>query len=276
MRRLLGGALVALLTVVGACGTPGPDQSDRAADSDASIAGSEAELASAERVITTTPASPATLRVLVTSPEGVDSAGLDAAASVLLARPDFATAVVAPAADVTGAGDDRSTSGLASIDGHTMTGLPARVVNGTAIDALETALVADGLAADLVVIGFTAGETIGPAPADSAAFATARAANAHGIPALVVEVGGDEPDLAAAGLLLNAVVDFELESVLAGTTTSLTVPSCQGGTVRGPVVVDASTTASVPPTPDCTGSDPGDMDDDLAALAAGFAALVAR
>lgn len=221
---------------------------------------------------------PASLDIVVTSPEGVDSPGLDAAASVLLGRPDVATSIVAPAADVTGAGASRSTSALAPVDGRTMTGLPARVVNGTVADALATVLDArDRPMPDLVVVGFTSGATIGPPPGESAAFAAARLASDRGIPAIVVEVGGEEPDLAAAGLLLATVLDFDLDTVLAeAAVRSLTVPSCEAGMVRGPVVVDASDDPAPAPEPDCTELDHGPIDDDVAAHANGFAALVER
>lgn len=212
MHRSFGGALAAIvvLAVAAGCSSTGADDS-RAVATPRPVEEPANELVAATAA--PLPAEP-TLEILVTSPEGVDAPGLDAAASVLLTRPDIATTIVAPAVDMTGAGDDRSSGALAPVESTTMTGLVAHAVNGTSVDAFETAVTQRGLHPDLVVVGFTAGSPAGD-EGSAAAYAIADAAVARGIPALVVEVTGTEPDLAAAGLMLSTVLDFDLDAILA-------------------------------------------------------------
>ena len=211
------------------------------------------------------------LTIAVTSPDGIDSAGLDAAASALMGRPDTTVAVVAPATDVRSAPATRSSTTIQPIDGTTMTGHPASVVNGGVLDVIDS-LAARSDRPDLVVIGLTddTAET-------SAALVAARAATHAGLPVIVVAVGGADPDLAGAALLLATVTDYELDTLLDEAYVHvLTVPACDAGFVRGPVFVDVAPVDVAAPDADCTSPEVGPFGDEHAAWAAGHATVAGR
>ncbi len=70
---------------------------------------------------------------------------------------------------------------------------------------------------------------------------------AAGLPALVVTVGAN-PDLAAAGLLLLDVLDYQFDALVASNQVHvLDVTACVGG-VDGPSMV----TGDTEPPPECT------------------------
>ncbi len=267
MRQLVRGVLATLVLLLSACGVnEGPDASTASAEPVG-----ETALASASRISTPDsgrPAGPAALTIVVTSPEGIDAPGLDAAVSVLAGRPDTAVVVTAPAADTTATPDGHAATALAAVDATTMTGHPASAVNGSMLDVLD-AITAPGALPDLLVIGLT--DDAGP---ESAAMIGARVAVERGIPVLVVAVGGDDPDLAGAGMLLATIADYELDALIeAPAVHVLTVPACDQGMVRGPVLVDAAAVGEPTPTVDCTDPDTGPFDDEIDAWAAGHATL---
>lgn len=270
MRQLARGVLATLVVVMAACGT----NSDADAPSTASANPvDEAALAASSRTDAPddAPRAPGSLTVTVTSPEGIDSPGLDAAVSVMIARPDFRVRTVAPAADVRDDPHGRASTPVSPVEATTSTGHPATVVNGSMLDAAEV-ITAGPDAPDLVVIGLTA--DAGP---DSAAIAGARVAAERGIPVLAVAVGGDDPDLAGAALLLSMVTDYELDAIVESSTVHvLTVPRCDAGTVRGPVVVDPARDGDVVALVDCTSPDTGPFDGETDAWAAGHATLAHR
>lgn len=269
MRQLARGVLATLVPAVvlsmAACG--GGDAGEQASSDEAldgAALAAASEISTPDEVV----AGPASLTIAVTSPEGVGSPGLDAAVSVLLGRPDTQIEVVAPAADVSADVDGRTDSVLAPVRAETMTGHGAEVVNGSMLDVVD-ALFADADTPDLVLIGFVshAGES-------SAAMRAAREVAGRGTSVLVVDVGGEEPDLGGAGLLLTMVADYDLDALLAEPDVHvLTVPACDAGTVRGPVVVEASPVDEPPPPIDCTSPDVGPFDDEHEAWAAGHATL---
>lgn len=272
MRQLARGVLATLVPAVvlstaacGGGGDAGRASSDEALDGAALAAASE--ISTPDDSIP----GPASLTIAVTSPEGVDSPGLDAAVSVLAGRPDTRVEVLAPAADVSADVDGRTEGALAPVDATTMTGHDAEVVNGSMLDVVD-ALLAPVDLPDLLVIGF-----VSRADDASAAMHAAREVVARGVSVLVVDVGGDDPDLGAAGLLLSTVADFDLDSLLAEPGVHvLTVPVCVAGTVRGPVAVDASPPDEPAPAVDCTSPDVGPFDDEHEAWAAGHATLAAH
>lgn len=232
MRRLAWGLLATFgLTLLVGCGT-GSDTQATAADTGGPDRPDVADTALVSASRDTAPdqlAPRATqFRILLTAPEGVSSPGLDATVSALLGRPDLGLTVVAPAADATGTTDERSAGALAPVPAETMTGHPASAVNGTMADTLELAL-AGASTADLVVIGATA---------DPESVVAAETARSHGLPVLVVVVEPD-PDLAAAGMLLLDVLDFQLDELVGSEHVHvLDVTACVGG-VDGPSMVTA-------------------------------------
>lgn len=267
MRQLVRGVLATLVLLLSACGADqGPDASTASAEPVG-----EAALASASKISTPEPvtAGSAALTIVVTSPEGVDAPGLDAAVSVLAGRPDTHVLVTAPAADVRAIPDRRASTALMAVEGTTMTGHGAAIVNGSMSDVFD-AMVAPGEARpDLVIIGLT--DDGGPG---STAMLGARLALERGIPALVVSMGGDDPDLAGAAMLLSTIVDYELDALIETPAVHvLTVPACDEGMVRGPVIVDAAAVDEATPAVDCTDPDTGPFDDETDAWAAGHATL---
>ena len=171
MRRRTRGLLAALGLGLAACSGQGPDRTTAdAAPSDDAAPGVDTSLAVASRNIPDTPpARAASFTVLVTSPEGVDAAGLDAAVSTLVGRADTAVHVVAPGADARDLAE-RSTPAPKPVATQTMTGHPADAVNGSMGQVMAFAL-AEGPAFDLVIVGISAASGIcllytSPSPRD--------------------------------------------------------------------------------------------------------------
>lgn len=270
MRQLARGVLATLALAMAACGNGGG--SDVASAGDAPVDG--AALAASSKISTPDQIAPgaASLTIAVSSPEGVDSVGLDVAASVLLARPDTEVVVVAPATDARATPHARSASALSPVPAETLTGHLAEAVNGSLLDVVDVLTAPGAAVPDLLVIGLT-----DDAGRDSATMAGAALAVGRGVPVLVVDVSGTDPDLAGAGLLLGTVTDYELDALLeAPGVHVLTVPACTAGTIRGPVVVDASPLGGTLPVVDCTSPETGPFDDEIDAWAAGHATLAAH
>lgn len=273
MRRLRGGWLAALLAVVSACSADG--MPDRAAPADTLPA--KPELAVASRAVLPPPDAPDSFTVLVTSDEGVDAAGLDAAVSALLGRPGLEIVVVAPARSgrtLTG-----STSVPALEAAATLSGFPAESVDGTPVDAVVAALTQGAAVPDLVVVGLRSGQTLGRDVDRSGGVAAAQAAAALGVPALVVNAEVvPQVDLAAAALQLTDLFDHELELLIdrPATTWNLNVPTCTRGMLRGRVLVGAARVGhdGALVRSDCTAPATTPHRTDVEAFAQGFATLV--
>lgn len=270
MRQLARGVLAALVLTTAACGDDGGSATDATATArpvPATDLAASSRLAAPDTIVEQT----GSFTIAVTSPEGIDSAGLDAAVSVLTGRPDTNVVAVAPAADVRSDPEGRSTAAVAPVDGTTMTGNPASIVNGTILDVIDS-LVAGPGRPDLLVIGLT-----DDASDTSASLVAARAATDAGLPVVVVSVGGDDPDLAGAALLLSMTADYELDALIGAPVVHvLTVPACDAGLVRGPVFVEAADLEDAAPTADCTSPDVGPFDDEHDAWAAGHATVAVR
>jgi len=132
-----------------------------------------------------------------------------------------------------------------------------------------------GIEPDLVLVGIVEGAVLGSGIDGSASVVVARAAAAHGIPALAITAGTEHgADHAAATMILRSLLDLELESLVASGAQLLTVPSCNGGTVRGPIEIEPSAVDSAPITVDCGGAGPTEPIDDVEAHAGGYATLV--
>ncbi len=272
MRQLARGALATLVLLMSACATDNGSRSPATAAArpvvDTALA-ANSKISTPDDVITMSTGS---FTIAVTSPDGIDAPGLDAAAAVLAGRPDTNVVVTAPAADMRGAPDTRATTALAPVTTETMTGHVASAVNGGMLDAVEMITRPGAPRPDLVVIGLTDDAASGSAAAAGAAMAVER-----GIPVLVVVVGGDDPDLAGAAMLLSTITDYELDRLVTEPTVHvLTVPACGPGTVRGPVLVDPAAHDATAPTVDCTSADTGPFDDETVAWAAGHATLADR
>ena len=84
------------------------------------------------------------------------------------------------------------------------------------------------------------------------------------------------PSAAHGDLLLAACMRGGFRVVDTAGIHTLTVPSCDSGIVRGPVVTDPTPAGEAVPPADCSSHTTHAFDDEAEALAAGVAALVAR
>lgn len=259
MRRLHGGLLAAALLLLAGCGS-----GERPGDAGTGPGTTEIRtptLAVTTQALTATRPPDTTSTVLVTSPEGLSSPGLDAVTAALIERPELTVVVVAP--------------GAADGDGQTMSGFPAHVVAVPPGDVVAAAVDRLGIEPDLVVVGIVEGAVLGTGIAADEAVHVARSAAADAIPALAIAAGTDHgADHAAATSMLRTLVDLELESLLAPGARLLTVPSCDGGVVRGPIEIEPAVHAASVEAVDCGGAGPPDPADDVEAHAGGYATVV--
>lgn len=249
----LGGFAVALVLVLGACGSDGgPEAGAPTPERPALPSG---DLSSVRDTLPPPPVDGADLTVLVTHPSGVADPGLDALVGALAQRPDLRVVVVAP--------------GEAASQVTTMSGFPALASPGTAADAIAAALAGPAADADLVVVGIEVRAGVGGPPGD------AGAAVAHGLPALVVAVeAADAPDHAAAALQLLEVLDLELDQLLGDPPAvhRLAVPSCRDGMLRGRLALAPAAAAEPEVRSDCASTAVA-PETEAEAFAAGWATL---
>lgn len=257
MRRLHGGWLAApLLLLATGCGSSGADAAPPtsltpppALVAEREVAGDNASVAPAREG----------LRVLVVAVEGANAAGLDAAVTALLGRPELNVVAVAPGVDATR-------------EHHTMSGFPVRGLSGGIEHILDGT---DGLdqRPDLVVIGITSSSVVGASVRSSTAASVADLAHRRGVASMVVGGDGSDVDYAAAALQLSELFDFELDQILdGGAPWVLAVPSCAGGTVRERLRLPLGDTAAAGPV-DCLDDQPLAPVDAAEAHARGHATL---
>jgi 5'-nucleotidase len=221
------------------------------------------------------------LSVMVTNDDGYGAAGIDAVVEALWSRRDLAVSVVAPADNRSGTGGRKTPGEISAVDVRTGAGRPAKAVDGYPADCLTWAMDQRGLREppDVVISGINLGENVGPVVDISGTVGAARAAAAHGVPALAVSevLDGARTDYTAAAVLVLRWLDDHRADIISGNASALgllenlNVPSCPNGAIRGvvhaPVAavndgvdVDCASTEIHPP-------------DDVAALNAGFAVL---
>ena len=267
MRRLHGGLLAAALLMGAGCSSGRASQ-----DAGPAPATLPPTLAVSTRALAPAPTDER-ISVLVTSPDGVGSPGLDAAVAILLDLPDLELHVVTPVLPdgvrTLEAGAPTSTAATTS------SGYPATQIDAPAEQLVAAAIDQLGLQPDLVVVGVTPGVRLGPDLGRSPVTALARGAAAVGIPALGVAVGTEHgADLAAAGVMLRSLFDTDLDTILSAGARVLDVPSCDNGLVRGPIVVEQATSVPAAMAPDCSQPTLGTFADDVSAYREGVAVLV--
>lgn len=202
---------------------------------------------------TTTTEAAATLTILVSNDDGVAAPGIDAVVTALSAMPNTKVIVSAPATQQSGTGGSTTPGTLTSTETTTASGYPAVAVNGFPADSVNWAL--DGGITEtpqLVVTGINSGQNLG-ALADqvSGTVGAARAAVAHGIPALASSMGeSSQADYALAATYVVKWVEEHREALLAGELAgdvillqNLNVPHCATGAIRGEVEVTLDPTS---------------------------------
>jgi 5'-nucleotidase len=243
-RRLL---IVAVLLLIAAC-------SDDKASPTASSASASSEQPAA--------AAARPLRILVTNDDGVGAPGIDLLVNALVAEPNVAVAVVAPAENQSGSGGTTSPGPLTASEATTASGYPATAVHGFPADAVLYALNAVVTERpDVVISGTNAGQNLGPFIDVSGTVGAARAAAQHGIPALAVSAGLGEPiDFATATAAAVQWLHEHRDGLVASPAPpafveNLNAPTCPSGTVRGLALVSPNATApggDALAAPDCT------------------------
>jgi 5'-nucleotidase len=229
----------------------------------------------------TTMATP--LKVLVTNDDGYAAPGIDAVVEALAALPDTQVTVVAPLANQSGTGGKTTPGPLTATDVKTLSGHPAKAVDGYPADTITWAIDQHGIdfTPDLVVSGINFGQNLGPSVDISGTVGAARAAAARNLPALASSQGLGDPPSYATGV--NQVLDWVAKhraSLLDGSAVTakllenINIPTCPTGVNRGPIEVPVAT--------DIAGRDLTKVDcsstatnpaDDIAAFAEGFVPL---
>jgi len=218
--------------------------------------------------------------VLVTNDDGVGAPGIDMLVQTLEQLPDVEVRVVAPASNRSGTGASRSDHVLFGTVTKTISGHLAVELAGYPADTVLYAERNGVLAhTDVVVSGVNWGENLGPGIGGSGTIGAARTAARLGVPALAVSQGvGDPPDFASgAALAAQWLQDHRPELLDGGApaiVTSINIPTCLSGQLRGvvsvPVAVDAAGRESA--KPDCATTE-DDARDDLGGFLLGFATV---
>lgn len=238
--------------------------------------------ADASSTSTTTSGSSEPLHILVSNDDGYNAEGIDVLVEALREVDGVDVTVVAPLDQRSGTGGKTTDGALAVTDVKTLSGYPAKAVDGFPADAIRVAIDDQGEQPDLVVTGINAGQNLGPLVDVSGTVGAARAAVARGVPALATSQGIGEPfDYAAAVPLILDWLSTHRAALAAGeepvAVTSLNVPSCSAGEVRGLAEVEPDVkgdTRLALAAQDCASSAPLDAAaGDIAAFATGYATL---
>jgi 5'-nucleotidase len=203
----------------------------------------------------TIPPSERTLSILVTNDDGVGAPGINAVVQGLLALPHTKVTVVAPLTNQSGTGGKTTPGSLVATKATTAAGYPAWAVHGYPADTITWAIGQHGISfrPDLVVSGINFGQNIGPLAEGSGTVGAAQAAAARGIPALAASQGFDNglsPDFSEGVTQVDAWIADHRTALVehaygkALPSGNLNVPTCAGGSVRGPVNAPLATTIS--------------------------------
>lgn len=258
-------AAVALVT--GACGS----DDDAASSTTTEAPAADVTTTTGESATTSAPAPEGeTLRILVGNDDGVGAPGIDVLVEALRKLPDTEIVVVAPKDNQSGTGSNRTEGGVEVVDATTLSGYPAKSVAGFPYDTMVWALDEGGVAErpHLVVTGVNQGANIGPLVDISGTIGAARAAAQRGIPALASSQGiATEPDYASGADLVVEWIGEHRDALLAGTetvqVTSLNIPTCPVGAIRGVVTVPVAADAGGRElfTSNCESTSPEPADD---------------
>lgn len=207
--------------------------------------------------------------VLVTNDDGVGAEGIDALVNALEDRGDVEVVVVAPLENQSGSGGRTTDGELVVTDAETVSGHPAKAVDGFPADSVVWALGKGGIEPDLVISGINDGQNVGPLVDLSGTVGAARQAVQMGVPAIATSQGLGEPADFPSGVdATMAWLDDHLDEVVSGDLgteqiVSINIPTCATGEIQGtvevPVAVDSTAdltvvdcTSEVEPTDDVT------------------------
>ena len=223
------------------------------------------------------------LRILVVNDDGFDAEGIDAIVRALLLDEDNEVTVCAPDRNRSGTSDDTDCGTLSTVEEVTASGYPVTAIDGCPADAVNHALAnlyRLGEEPHLVISGINSGQNVSQLVAGlSGTIGAAATAARSGVPALAASQGHFHPgsmfDYAAGTeAVLTWLADHR--DVLRRRTespvdmTSMNIPSCDAGSVRGMRLVplaEIPTGFVDPPNCESTLEDPAD---DIEALNNGF------
>lgn len=262
MRRNFVSAFVSILAALALVGAAGCSSDD----SSGGTAGGGDETTTTALTTTTEAVLPT---VLVTNDDGVGAEGIDALVNALVDRGDVEVVVVAPLENQSGSGGKTTGGELVVTDAETISGHPAKAVDGFPADTVVWALGEGGIEPDLVISGINDGQNIGPLVDISGTVGAARQAAQMGVPAVASSQGlGDPADFPSGVEATMAWLDEHLDEVVAGELgtdeiANINTPTCPTGEIHGevdvPVAVDSTVdltvvdcTSTVEPTDDVT------------------------
>lgn len=197
--------------------------------------------------------------VLVTNDDGVGADGIDALVKALEDRGDVDVVVVAPLENQSGSGGKTTDGELVVTDAETISGHPAKAVDGFPADSVVWALGEGGIEPDLVISGINDGQNVGPLVDISGTVGAARQAVQLGVPALATSQGLGEPaDFPSGVEATMAWLDDHIDAVVAGELgtdgiISINIPTCTTGEIQGTVEVPVAVNSTADLTKvDCT------------------------
>ncbi len=190
------------------------------------------------------------LRVLVTNDDGVAAPGIDAIVAGLALDPNNEVVVCAPSTNRSGTSDNTNCGTLVAVETATASGHPAIAIDGCPADAVNHAL-EHLYAADeqphLVISGINSGQNVSELVAGlSGTIGAAKVAARTGIPAVASSQGrfhpGSQYDYPAGVEAVLAWLSSNREALREGgaapdDVTSINIPSCDAGSIRGTRVV---------------------------------------
>jgi 5'-nucleotidase len=188
------------------------------------------------------------LRILITNDDGVGAAGIDAVVEALKDDPNNEIIVSAPATNQSGSGDSTTVTPppLEAMMTETASGYPATAVMGFPADSVIYALanLYPGEPPHVVLSGLNDGQNVGDWNGGllsqiSGTVGAAKTAACLGVPALASSQGeGDTVDFASGVVEVVTWLEANRGALLAGevsldNVTSINIPSCDTGSIRG-------------------------------------------
>lgn len=274
-----GVALMALVATAAGCGSDDEskaDAKDQATSTASSTTAAGGSSTSAAGSVNTQPPpeesdpSKEALRILVSNDDGIGAKGIDALVMALRMLPNTEVTVVAPKDNQSGTGSKTTEGEVAVAEATTISGYNGTAVSGYPSDAVIYALDKGGMPTrpHVVITGINEGANIGPLVNISGTVGAARAAAQRGIPALASSQGlATEPDYpSGVKYVLEWLAEHRaalLDGTAPVTVTSLNIPTCASGSIRGVVEVPTAADAGGRElfTSNCESTTPAPTDD---------------
>lgn len=205
------------------------------------------------------------LKVLVTNDDGIAAAGIDALVQALDANPNIELTLIAPAANSSGTGENRTAGTIGVFAGTTASGFVGKAVNGFPGDTTTFGLLQEMQAdpPDLIVSGINQGQNLSAEiiPVSGTVGAASWAARL-GVPAFAVSQGlgagfSPPPSYAEAAQYTADLVELfrvkagfrkkmkEKDGLLRGLVLNINFPTCGVGSVRGVRVVPVGRSSNI-------------------------------